>query len=187
MVERRTRNRARTEAALLAAARAQLEHKNYDVIRVQDIADVAGCNHGLITQYFGTKAGLFTRVFHQLAAELSTALEQPDWGRTLLGSPLSAMFWRLLAALLDAGVDPAVVVPAGTPLLEKVVGNASALTGRSPESLRSLVAFLGMAVGGYHVFSPVLATINSPTGSPEEPFASFEAILNLIAKGVNDQ
>lgn len=48
--------------------------RGYENISTRDVADLAGCNHGLITQYFGTKSALFTKVPHRLATEIGAAI-----------------------------------------------------------------------------------------------------------------
>ncbi|PAZ11526.1 TetR family transcriptional regulator [Streptomyces sp. SA15] len=58
---KRKRDRAATEAALLAAARARFTLGGYDATSVRDIARDAGVDPALIFRYFGSKERLFER------------------------------------------------------------------------------------------------------------------------------
>ena len=66
MAETRPRDRDATERALVNAGRHLIETMGYETIRTRDVSAHVGCNHGLITQYFGNKLGLFTQVLHQM-------------------------------------------------------------------------------------------------------------------------
>ena len=93
------RNRAQTVSDLISAARAQLEHTAYEQVRTRDIAEEAGCTHGLITQYFGSKLGLYTQVLQDIAAEINDLISNGLSVDQLVTYPLSSTYWRLLAAL----------------------------------------------------------------------------------------
>ncbi|GAA2431747.1 TetR family transcriptional regulator [Streptomyces glaucus] len=56
---KRKRDRAATQAALLAAARARFALSGYDATSVRDIARDAGVDPALIFRYFGSKERLF--------------------------------------------------------------------------------------------------------------------------------
>lgn len=58
----RTRDRAATEARILAAARRLFAHDGYDRVSVRAIAAAAGANPALISRYFGSKQQLFGAV-----------------------------------------------------------------------------------------------------------------------------
>ena len=157
----------------------------YESIRVRTIAELAGCNHGLITHYFGTKRGLFTRVLQDLANELSAAIPQHASARRLLDLPANAAFWRLLAALLEAGLDPAEALDGGMPAVDSIVRRASELSGRDLESSRALAGLVLVMVGGYHVFGDVFAATIKPLGTTEEAADAFERLLALLLSALS--
>lgn len=56
---RRSRNKAATREAILAAARACFTRDGYERVGVRDIAAAAGVNAALVIRYFGSKEELF--------------------------------------------------------------------------------------------------------------------------------
>ena len=131
----------RTEAALVAAARSLVMERPYESIRVREIAEVVGCNHGLITHYFGTKLGLFTRVLKEIGDELNASIPQLETPRQLIDHPLTGTYWRLMAALLEAGLDPADALNAGAPGVNAIVRRGEQVTGRDLGKDRASVGF----------------------------------------------
>ena len=178
------RDRDRTEAALVAAARSLVMERPYESIRVREIAEVVGCNHGLITHYFGTKLGLFTRVLKEIGQELNASIPQLETPRQLIDHPLTGTYWRLMAALLEAGLDPADALNAGAPGVNAIVRRGEQLTGRDLGKDRASVGFLLLAVGGYQVFGDVLAPTISPSGGDQEAGDAFGRFLTLLIRGL---
>ena len=178
------RDRERTEAALVAAARRLVMDRPYESIRVREIADVVGCNHGLITHYFGTKLGLFTRVLREMGDELNASIERLETPRELLDHSMTGTYWRLMAALLEAGLDPAEALNAGAPGVEAIVRQGSRVTGRNLESERAVAGFLLLAVGGYQVFGDVFASTIKPSGDDTEAVDAFGRFMTLIIRGL---
>ncbi len=178
------RDRDRTEAALVAAARSLVMERPYESIRVREIAEVVGCNHGLITHYFGTKLGLFTRVLKEIGDELNASIPQLETPRQLIDHPLTGTYWRLMAALLEAGLDPADALNAGAPGVNAIVRRGEQLTGRDLGKDRASVGFLLLAVGGYQVFGDVLAPTISPSGDDQEAVDAFGRFLTLLIRGL---
>ena len=178
------RDRDRTEAALVAAARSLVIERPYESIRVREIAEVVGCNHGLITHYFGTKLGLFTRVLKEIGDELNASIPQLETPRQLIDHPLTGTYWRLMAALLEAGLDPADALNAGAPGVNAIVRRGEQVTGRDLGKDRASVGFLLLAVGGYQVFGDVLAPTISPSGDDQEAVDAFGRFLTLLIRGL---
>lgn len=178
------RDRERTEAALVAAARRLVMDRPYESIRVREIADVVGCNHGLITHYFGTKLGLFTRVLREMGDELNASIERLETPRELLDHSMTGAYWRLMAALLEAGLDPAEALNAGAPGVEAIVRQGSRVVGRNLESERAIAGFLLLAVGGYQVFGDVFASTIKPSGDDTEAIDAFGRFMTLIIRGL---
>ena len=178
------RDRDRTEAALVAAARSLVMGRPYESIRVREIAEVVGCNHGLITHYFGTKLGLFTRVLKEIGDELNASIPQLETPRQLIDHPLTGTYWRLMAALLEAGLDPADALNAGAPGVNAIVRRGEQVTGRDLGKDRASVGFLLLAVGGYQVFGDVLAPTISPSGDDQEAVDAFGRFLTLLIRGL---
>lgn len=54
-----TGRRGERKAALIAAARALFSEHAYSAVTVREIAELADCDAGLISYYFGSKIGLF--------------------------------------------------------------------------------------------------------------------------------
>ena len=178
------RDRDRTEAALVAAARSLVMERPYESIRVREIAEVVGCNHGLITHYFGTKLGLFTRVLKEIGQGLNASIPQLETPRQLIDHPLTGTYWRLMAALLEAGLDPADALNAGAPGVNAIVRRGEQVTGRDLGKDRASVGFLLLAVGGYQVFGDVLAPTISPSGGDQEAVDAFGRFLTLLIRGL---
>jgi AcrR family transcriptional regulator len=65
--DRQTRNRARTEAAILAAAEMLLAERGFTAFGVNAIARAAGCDKQLIYRYFGGLDGLAEAIGRKLA------------------------------------------------------------------------------------------------------------------------
>lgn len=64
----RTRDRARTEAAILAAAKAQLAEAGFQAFGINAVARRAGCDKQLIYRYYGGLDGLAAAVGERLGA-----------------------------------------------------------------------------------------------------------------------
>ena len=179
------RDRERTENALINAAQALISEHPYESIRVRDIAEAVGCNHGLITHYFGGKLGLFTTVLHRLGDEINATIVKHPSAQTVLNHPSMAAYWRLLAALLDAGLDPTEALNEGQPAVESLVRRGSELAGRTLESTRHLAGFIMLMVGGYHLFGDVFASTLRPTNDHPDPIESFQQLITIILQGVS--
>ena len=180
MSEPRPRNREATEAAIVRAARELIEIHPYEAIRTREIADAVGCNHGLITQYFGTKMGLFTIVMHDMAAEMDEVLRAGATANSLMTHPTMSTYWRLVASLLGAGLDPDQVVAEGSPLLTSMTARVRAITGLDERAAKELTGVVILAIGGYHVFAePYLSTL-SAEGTKEGAADTIQRIISLV-------
>ena len=180
MTSSRPRNREATEAALVEAARRLIVTTPYESITTRDVADSVGCNHGLITQYFGTKLGLFTIVMHDLAAELDRELSAGATADSLITHPTMAVYWRLVASLLGAGLDPDQVIAEGSPLLSSMTARIQAITGLDIDEARRLTGVVILAIGGYHVFAEPYLPILSADGSPEGAAETIQRTIALV-------
>ncbi|TPE61586.1 TetR/AcrR family transcriptional regulator [Sandaracinobacter neustonicus] len=65
--QRQTRDRARTEATILAAAEVQLAQTGFKGFGVNAVARAAGCDKQLIYRYFGGAEGLADAIGRQIA------------------------------------------------------------------------------------------------------------------------
>jgi len=89
----KTRNRGRTQEAILAAARQVLVDQGFAAWGVNAIARAAGCDKQLIYRYFGGLGGLAEAIGAEMTAWLDTALApRPD-------APPSASYAALMARL----------------------------------------------------------------------------------------
>ena len=75
--QRQTRDRARTEAAILSAAERQLADGGFTAFGVNAIARAAGCDKQLIYRYFGGLDGLADAIGRQLAERGRDAAPPP--------------------------------------------------------------------------------------------------------------
>lgn len=183
--DRHSRDRERTEAALVAAARSLVMEKPYESIRVREIAQVVGCNHGLITHHFGSKLGLFTRVLHEIGRDINESISTFATPRELLAQPLTGTYWRLMAALLEAGLEPGSALPEGQPVVDAILHRGSEVIGRDLESDRASAVFIVLAVGGFQVFGQAFATTLMPSGDTEEAVDAFGRMMQLILRGLS--
>lgn len=180
MTDSRPRNREATEAALVRAARELIETHPYEAIRTREIADLIGCNHGLITQYFATKLGLFTVVMHDMAAEMNEVLKAGATANSLITNPTMAVYWRLVASLLGAGLDPSQVIAEGSPLLTSMSTRVQAITGLDQRAAMELTGVVILAIGGYHVFAEPYLPILSADGSREGAAETIQRVISLV-------
>lgn len=93
--EDRTRDRSRTEDAILAAARAVLVEKGFGGWGVNAIAREAGCDKQLIYRYYGGLDGLAEALGTEIARDIVTAL-------AAVPVPQVNTYGELVAALIDA-------------------------------------------------------------------------------------
>lgn len=131
----KTRDRARTQDAILAAAREVLVAKGFGGWGVNAIARAAGCDKQLIYRYFGGLDGLAEALGTGIAEELERALsETPD--RTF------ADYAELVASLLDAFIR----VLRAQPIMQRII--AWELSEPTPLT-SSFAAARGRALGGW--------------------------------------
>jgi AcrR family transcriptional regulator len=88
----RAERRARTEAAILAAARESFCVHGYQGTTIRGVAGAAGVDPALVMQYFGSKDRLFAQAAH-LTLDLSDALPGPadELGERLLRTMFDQM------------------------------------------------------------------------------------------------
>lgn len=106
----RTRDRSRTEDAILAAARGVLIEKGFGAWGVNAIARAAGCDKQLIYRYFGGLDGLAEALGTDVARAIETAL-------SVAPSQPAASYAELVARLLDALVE----VLRSNPLMQRII------------------------------------------------------------------
>lgn len=187
MSEPRARTRVATEQALIAAGRELIADRPFESISNRDVAELAGCNHGLITLYFGTKTGLFTKVLHNIVQELGAAVAAGSTVAALTELPAMTTYWRLLASLLGAGLEPAEAMASGTPVVEAIVQRSSALTGMSLEDSRPFATAIILMMGGYHVFGQTFLSKLSHTGDTAGAASTLQQAAVLLLRGLTQQ
>ena len=184
--EPRPRSRVATEQALIAAGRRLIADRPFESISNRDVAELAGCNHGLITLYFGTKTGLFTKVLHEVIGEIGAEVASGSTVATLAESPVMTTYWRLLASLLGAGLDPSEARASGTPVVEAIVQRSSAITGLSLDDARAFAATVILMMGGYHVFGDVYRPDMASEGDPAEAARVLQQAANFMLRGLTE-
>jgi len=98
-VEGRGRDRARTEAAIVAAARDVLAESGFQGFGVNAVARRAGCDKQLIYRYFGGLDGLVDAIGRELADWLEGSLAMADQDPP---ESYCALAERLILGFLDA-------------------------------------------------------------------------------------
>lgn len=97
--ERVTRDRSRTEAAILDAAKRLVAEQGFDAFGVNAIARAAGCDKQLVYRYFGGLDGLADAMGRELAGMLERELPTPD---DIARESYGAFVTHLILGLLDA-------------------------------------------------------------------------------------
>lgn len=97
--ERATRDRSRTEAAILDAAKRTVAEQGFDAFGVNAVARAAGCDKQLVYRYFGGLDGLADALGRELAGVLEEELPPPD---AAARESYSAFVTHLVLGLLDA-------------------------------------------------------------------------------------
>jgi AcrR family transcriptional regulator len=106
----RTRDRSRTEEAILAAARDVLIEKGFGAWGVNAIARAARCDKQLIYRYFGGLDGLAEALGTDVARAIETAL-------SVAPAQPAASYAELVTRLLEALVE----VLRGNPLMQRII------------------------------------------------------------------
>ena len=187
MATPRPRSRPDTVQALIEAARELVATMPYEKIRTRDISERCGYNHGLITQYFGTKLGLFTEVLHVMGFEIRDSLNTGSTITQMIDSPLISTYWRLLASLLAAGMDPALAINEGSPVIAKILERSKNMTGKDFSDFRQVAAHAILLIGGYHVFGSALMHELSPDGTAKSATEGIQESLLLIMNTLSER
>jgi AcrR family transcriptional regulator len=106
----RTRDRARTEEAILAAARNVLVEKGFGGWGVNAIARAAGCDKQLIYRYYGGLDGLAEALGTEIARETERAL-------AAVPIPELTSYAELVASLINAQV----AVLSSHPVMQRII------------------------------------------------------------------
>jgi hypothetical protein len=97
-------------------------------------------------------------------------------------------YWRLLAALLAGGMDPAIALNEGSPVVNSMVVRAEMMTGQDLAKSRILAAHAILLVGGYHVFGEALMTELSPSQDHDEAIVNLQnTMLKLMHIASNEK
>jgi TetR/AcrR family transcriptional regulator, repressor for neighboring sulfatase len=132
----------------VAAATELFAARGPSAVPIREIAERAGVNHGLVHQYFGSKAGLVTAVLDDLAEQTAAEIARHDGTAAIYAEGgATALHGRILAHLLLEGADPA-SLKSGFPSIEALIE-----TYQSPERVAQVVAL----VLGWQLFEPFLA------------------------------
>lgn len=119
--EDRTRDRSRTEHAIIAAARAVLVEKGFGGWGVNAIARAAQCDKQLIYRYFGGLDGLAEALGTEIARETVQAL-------AAVPAPTVTSYGELVAALVDAQIQVLRSHPVMQRMIAWELSEANALT-----------------------------------------------------------
>lgn len=141
--EDRTRDRSRTEEAILAAARCVLVEKGFGGWGVNAIARTAGCDKQLIYRYFGGLDGLAEALGTEIAHDIEQALadmQPPDIGS----------YGELVSALIDAQLHMLRSHPVMQRIIAWELSEANGLTRAFAEARgRALISWLTRVKGDF--------------------------------------
>lgn len=141
--EDRTRDRSRTEEAILAAARSVLVEKGFGGWGVNAIARAAGCDKQLIYRYYGGLDGLAEALGTQIALETEAAL-------AAVCAPHVASYAELMAALIDAQLHVLRSHPVMQRMIAWELSEANALTRAFAEARsRALISWFAELKGDF--------------------------------------
>ena len=141
--EDRTRDRARTEESIIAAARAVLVDKGFGGWGVNAIARAAQCDKQLIYRYFGGLNGLAEALGTDIARETVQAL-------AAVPAPTVNSYGELVAALIDAQI----LVLRSHPVMQRMIAwelsEANALTRAFADARsRALISWVAAIKGDF--------------------------------------
>jgi AcrR family transcriptional regulator len=143
-------------SALIDAAIELFAARGPSAVPIREIAEAAGVNHGLVHQYFGSKAGLITAALDSLSERAAAQVAERRGGAALYAEDgPTALQGRIVAYLLLEGVDPA-ALKSGYPTVEALVAEHRA-TGVADRQAREHVAQVVALVLGWQLFEPFLA------------------------------
>lgn len=139
----RSRDRSRTELAIIAAARAVLVEKGFGGWGVNAIARAAGCDKQLIYRYFGGLDGLAEALGAELAHDIEHALAGAP-------TPQVGSYGELVAALIEAQVEMLRSHPVMQRIIAWELSEANALTRAFAEARsRALIGWLARIKGDF--------------------------------------
>lgn len=139
----RTRDRSRTEDAILTAAHDVLVNKGFGGWGVNAIARAAGCDKQLIYRYYGGLDGLAEALGIAIARETEAAL-------AALPAPEVDSYGALVAALIDAQIHVLRSHPAMQRIIAWELSEANSLTRAFAEARsRALMAWFARVKGDF--------------------------------------
>jgi AcrR family transcriptional regulator len=191
------RDRGRTEAAILAAAEAQLAEAGFQSFGVNAVARRAGCDKQLIYRYYGGLDGLVTAVGANLGARYAQPLNQPA------AQSYGEMTERLLLAFLEqfrgdrlAQRIAAWEVAERSPLVDQLAAARAQALGRWMEEARGGLtappgidapALNALLIGGVQQLVLASATMGSFAGLPlseDRNWIRARLALRALIRGV---
>jgi TetR/AcrR family transcriptional regulator, repressor for neighboring sulfatase len=177
------RSRSSTERKIVNTARQLLADRSYETITTRDVAAAAGCNHGLITLYFGSKLNLFAEVLPGLADSIAERVAGGAQFVDMFTDADVATYWRLLASLLAGGLDPTTQTKLHTPLLDAMAERSVAVSGIDPVEARIIATQVLMMISGFHIFGAAFISELSPNATPDDAAHHIYSTLQLIIRG----
>lgn len=181
------RSRTARERVIVQAARQLLAEKPYEAITTREVAAAAGCNHGLITMYFGSKLHLFTEVLPVLADSIAERVATGGHFVDMFLDPEVATYWRLLASLLGAGLDPASQAHSQRPVLDALAERFALVGGIDRGEARTIASHVLMMIGGFHVFGSSFIGDLSSEATTAGAAQQISATVRLIGRGVQQR
>jgi AcrR family transcriptional regulator len=183
----RRRARNTSIAAIVASARVLYRDRSPNEVTMQEIADHAKVNRGLLHHYFGAKEDLFRAIFTLTSEQAATELRKT--GDLLAGlARLRARrdgYVRMLAWALTSGIDPDKFVT-HSPAIGELVREAEHFV-PEPEPVtepfdRRIVVAAALALSmGWQLFEPFLLRAASLSDLPvTDARAQIDRLINLM-------
>lgn len=171
--EDRTRDRARTEEAILSAARTVLVQKGFKGWGVNAIAREAGCDKQLIYRYYGGLDGLAKALGTQTAGDITSAL-------TAVSTPKVTSYGELVAAMIDAQIQVLLSHPTMQRIVALELSEPNELTRSFAEGRSEALLIWFTRIKG-HIRTPT--AIDAPAINAMMIAAAQQLVISSVATG----
>jgi AcrR family transcriptional regulator len=188
------RNAERTKTAILQAARGLFAERGISAVSIRDIAKAAGISHGLVQQYFGTRARMVAAIIAHEIEEFGKLLppdgpEETDGtldnlrSRLVIGEARFRDFARLITRAELAGIEPEKMLDPAiqTPAMALAASIRDLQAAKSPSSgamdPRMVSAYVNASLFAFATLAPwLMASVGL---KPEDYEARRDEIVDI--------
>jgi len=115
------------------------------------ISDTAGVNPSSMTRHFGGLQGLLIETTHSLLEEFATSLgSNPTLAR--VEDPLFVTRTKIVALLLQQGVDPTLFLPRRETITERFISNQTSISNVSEKTAIAFWQLAALSTEGFTIF-----------------------------------